>query len=707
MDNILKTLLVRKLLEKIIVNKVEYCCLDICEKNDQKFKCDMELALLVSSGNAKAVGSLLNKLGFVQVRDNRSNDLNCISEHLGIEEDTGETISVKLYESINLGIACLNNYHIPIESSLLGRSVLLDGVKKPDPELELVLFVMTMVLKRRALSQLVELIETIERPSLFFNRILALARKDFALPSQGKLDALQSKADQSKLAKCLEEIFPSINEGLFDLCISSLKPNSQRFSWFKAGSRLASALKPYRRYSSITAFALAVGRTLKLKINDCFRGVGSKTSEKKFLAPSGKIIAFMGGDGSGKSSNIQEFQKWFGQYFNVRVLHVGKPAKGPMWYGVGVILKLRKMLLRIRSDNFHESVKYLMVAWYRHRAFQKAVSLRSKGVLVCLDRFPLPGMKIMEAPQIRRLTGGGGIYASMASLEDQFHSRIRGADEIFALMLDPSIARMRRPEDEPQELRRRCCEILHRDWPDKFAHLINASKSFDEVVLEIRKITWGSLNKTSRVIEVIGPAGSGKTSVARKLTIISNCIKTSVSWHDYRLSLLIVIFRRFSKILSLAIHRVPVENIKEIVGLEVDLDILLKHKDKYLLQCRDIILEVGPVFKLAKLIMDENIQNITWMDEISHNIVNTLDLLVWIDAPNEILQHRVNSRAKEHIVKHETNEVMCEFFEEYRKCFAEVIDRCNGNFPVKRFDTSKMTVDEISDAIRGVVCELN
>lgn len=429
-------------------------------------------------------------------------------------------------------------------------------------------------------------------------------------------------------------------------------------------------------------------------ILDCFG-----KSRKKRLKPAGKIIAFMGGDGSGKTSNIREFEKWFGQYFNVRVLHVGKPSKGPLWYGIGVLLKLRKILLRIRTDNFHESVKYLMVAWYRRRTFQKAVALRSKGFLVALDRFPLPGMEIMEAPQIERLTGGGGIYDFMAKLECKFHQGIRGADEIFVLMLDPVIAQTRRPEDRPQELKRRCSEILHRDWPDGYAHLIDASQPFDEVVLKIRRLAWNALNKTVRVVEIIGPAGVGKTTVAKQIKEMSNSVQTSVSWHDSKRCLMKVMVKRSAKILRLLFQRVPAEVIKEVVGLEVDLEILLTHKSRHVLPCREVLLEVGPVFKVSKLKMDGNIQSIKWIDEIYGKIDRALDGLIWMDSSNEILKTRINLREKKHEIKNAASDEIYRFLNDYRKCFSEMLDNCNGNFAVNRLDISSMSVKEVAGSI--------
>jgi thymidylate kinase len=474
-----------------------------------------------------------------------------------------------------------------------------------------------------------------------------------------------------------------------------------RYMAVDEGTGKAVNIDVYEKVPGRKAPLTEILRPLVRKIDYWLCRAGLKRQRKNRLAPYGKIIAFLGGDGSGKTSNIKEFEDWFGKYLQVRVLHIGKPTKGPLWYGSLVILKLRKILLRIRSDNFHESIKHLHVARYRLKAFRKAITLRSKGVLVCLDRFPLPGMTYMEAPQIRRLTGGGGIFDRLARWEEQYHAAIRGADEMFVLILDHATATKRRPEDNPDELVRRYGDILQRDWPVGYAHLIDAAQPFDAVVSKIRKIAWNSLNKRAKVVEIIGPAGSGKTSLAKKLSTASNSLLTSVSWHDGKSALVKVVFRRLFQIASLAIKKVPMEAIKELVGLETELDIMEKHKKWHVLPCRNLVLEIGPVFKVAKILMEGEVRDPELIRRMCRKIADIVDLLVWIDAPNDILQARINSREKRHIMKDQASESIQEFLENYRKAFSSVISESGEGFPVVRFDSSIMSVDELSDTVRG------
>lgn len=440
--------------------------------------------------------------------------------------------------------------------------------------------------------------------------------------------------------------------------------------------------------------------TVRAKMSFIFRSADLKNRRRYFLVPHGKIVAFLGGDGSGKTSNIKEFSDWFGRYFQVRVIHIGKPPKGPLWFGTLVLLRIRKILLRIRSDHFHESVKHLLIARYRHKAFKRAVVLRSKGYLVCLDRFPLPGMTYMEAPQIRRLSGGGGIFEYLARKEEDYHAGIRGADEMFVLILDPSLAGKRRPEDHPVELKKRYGDILEREWPDGYAHLIDASQPFEKVVGEIRSMAWKGLKKTVKVFEIIGPAGSGKTSAARALVAGSNDLKTSVSWHDHKISLVKIGMLNIFQLFSLFNYGVNGKTIKEFVGLQIDLDILKKHKNYHILPCRNIVLEIGPVFKVSEILMEGKIQNPKIFSPIFRKIKDVIDQVVWMDAPIDILQQRINNRTKPHAIKNSSNEKVFDFIEKYRKIFSDVIGASGEELPVVRLDTSGLTVEEVARSIR-------
>jgi hypothetical protein len=219
------------------------------------------------------------------------------------------------------------------------------------------------------------------------------------------------------------------------------------------------------------------------------------------------------------------------------------------------------------------------------------------------------------------------------------------------------------------------------------------------VVAKIRKIAWTSLNKRAKVVEIIGPAGSGKTSVARKLSAVSNSLVTSISWHDHVSSLFKVIFRRIIQIFTWVVGRVPVATIKEIIGLETELEIMEKHKKRHVLPCRNLVLEIGPIFKIAKLLLEGKVKDREMIRSMCRKIAGIIDVLVWIDAPNDILELRINSREKQHIMKHRDGDSLREFLEDYRKAFSRVISECGGDFPVARFDSSKMTVNELSAVI--------
>jgi hypothetical protein len=126
-----------------------------------------------------------------------------------------------------------------------------------------------------------------------------------------------------------------------------------------------------------------------------------------------------------------------------------------------------------------------------------------------------------------------------------------------------------------------------------------------------------------------------------------------------------------------------------------------KHKKWHVLPCRNLVLEIGPVFKVAKILMEGEVKDPELIRRMCRKIADIVDLLVWIDAPNDILQSRINSREKRHIMKDQASESIHEFLENYRKAFSSVISESGEGFPVVRFDSSIMSVDELSDTVRG------
>lgn len=120
-------------------------------------------------------------------------------------------------------------------------------------------------------------------------------------------------------------------------------------------------------------------------------------------------------------------------------------------------------------------------------------------------------------------------------------------------------------------------------------------------------------------------------------------------------------------------------------------------------------LDHGPMYRLAFL--REFGPEITtsqlykrWWASLLVQWVAALDLIILLDAPNDILLDRIRARESWHIVKGSSEKEAFEFLTRYRMSFERIIDEPVAHRRVKllRFDTAEEPVEQIVERILAV-----
>jgi hypothetical protein len=78
-----------------------------------------------------------------------------------------------------------------------------------------------------------------------------------------------------------------------------------------------------------------------------------------------------------------------------------------------------------------------------------------------------------------------------------------------------------------------------------------------------------------------------------------------------------------------------------------------------------------------------------------------LDLIVWIDGPDEVLTERIRQRPKEHRVKESNDSDVHEFLRQFRTAYRDVLRqlRVAGAPRVIELDSSRQTTEQLADAV--------
>ena len=212
-----------------------------------------------------------------------------------------------------------------------------------------------------------------------------------------------------------------------------------------------------------------------------------------------------------------------------------------------------------------------------------------------------------------------------------------------------------------------------------------------------------------RVVEIVGPAGAGKTTIYQALDCHHESIRLE-NFPDVRkiaaapffisnglqlIPSLIRLYRPSSRLLTR----------REFAWMTIlsGWSALLRKESQD--GSKAIILDQGPLYLLAEMrvfgpeYLRQKAAERLWQDLYGRWIA-TLHMVVWLDAADEVLLDRIRTRRQEHIVKTEPATVVFEFLDRYRTEYEHLLSILTtkmASLRVLRFDTGRQQPQDIVD----------
>jgi thymidylate kinase len=482
--------LVTELCRELDAEKVIYCHWKSNANIALSASGENDLDLLISHSCIQRFTEILFRLGFKQAVDKPDLQKPGVLDYYGYDWAAQKFVHVHAHSQLILGHDATKNYRLPIERQYL-ESIVQDRLfKVPAADFEFIVLVIRLMIKH------------------FTWDVVLLGNGKLSGAERQELVYLQERISQPRVVDILKNVLPCIDESLFSKCVQSLAPKCSLRFRIKTGEEIRRQLKAHARRSSASDILLKTWRRLEGGIQ---RRV-FRSSTKKHLASGGLMIAIIGGDGSGKTTAINGLFEWLSEEFEIKKLHMGKPSWSLMTNVIRGILRIGRSLglypflkegseytINTYSPSFPGYpwlIREVCTARDRYRAYMLGRRFATNGGLVLCDRFPIPAVKIMDGPQVERVTRNmktNKLIKFLAKLEEKYYKQILLPDLLMTLRVDPEISVQRKTDETADSVRSRAGEVWNVDWSKTPTYIIDASKTKTEVLSDLKALIWSNL----------------------------------------------------------------------------------------------------------------------------------------------------------------------------------------------------------------------
>lgn len=181
------------------------------------------------------------------------------------------------------------------------------------------------------------------------------------------------------------------------------------------------------------------------------------------------------------------------------------------------------------------------------------------------------------------------------------------------------------------------------------------------------------------VVEIVGPAGAGKTTISSALATYAPAVQRGLSLRQWRF---VPLYAAGAVSLLSSVHegaqrgiRLTRQQLMTMLYLQVQLRAVQQASTR---RKRVIVLDQGPVYKLAD-ICDFALENRSqlglerWWNGMMAQWAAQLSLIIVLDAADELLMERIDTRDKWHVIKAAPEAEASAYLARYRTAIQETV----------------------------------
>jgi len=369
--------IIRLFFETLERRKIRYCHWKSNIRLDETLRGDEDIDVLVDPRDAASFREAMLECGFKLAQSRSGSGHPGVYHALALDEDSAELVHLHAYHQIVSGDSLVKNYRFPIERRFLDETRLLDGIRVPKAEAELILFSLRIALKHVSPIEI-----------LLVNRHY---RKVAA-----ELSWLRDAADEKAAEALCASWFPSIEPLLFRRLLDSLANEGALARRIVLGWQVAWRLRGLRRLNPAASIASRYWRLLTAVAGRFFK------RQDLVLQTGGAIVTLVGPKATGKSTLAHELATRLGVHLNVSRIHAGKPPATVVSVAPRLCVPVARTLLagerlgeyerpERRQEKRYSLVHVLrmtLLAYDRKQLLKKALRSATAGAIVISDRYP-------------------------------------------------------------------------------------------------------------------------------------------------------------------------------------------------------------------------------------------------------------------------------------------------------------------------------
>ena len=460
-----------------------------------------DLDLLVRATQRSEFETVLKDFGYKRGRFPAWADTPGTVHFYGLDRTSGGLIHLHVYFHLLTGGSILKNHKLPFETLALNRLEQTQPVPTPRKDVDLGMFVLR---------------KTIEFAS--FAETLMLVREGEAVAEE--LAWLSAGDNLPKAADLVAQEIPEVDRDFFLQCAESLRHRRSLLSCMRLGRALTERLS---RFAVLGRFRAAASRAYRLAMRLVYRAM--KRHQLATLASGGAFVAIVGPDATGKSTVVEETQRWLGAELWVEKAHAGRPPgtwltviphtvlpwlrrAAPSYRTTSIMLGPNENADAGKPPSLRGSqlwifvVRSLMIAYERRALVRRMERKRARGAIVIFDRYPSVEPSNIDSPQLAARihdANPNSILGYLVDLEKRAYRNMPAADLILRLTVPVDVAVMRNDnrvkagKESESYIRMRHQDADRCLYRAPKEMKIDTSRPLDQTLREARTTIWNHL----------------------------------------------------------------------------------------------------------------------------------------------------------------------------------------------------------------------